>query len=555
MPASPDHRLIAGDYSGERQAARARLAGLIVAIAVTSGAWAGADLGTADRAFAAGENDEALTLYEELLAEDSSNVHALVRSAMLLSWDRRYNEAVARYDRALTLQPDHPKAQLERAKVLSWDRRFNDAAAAFRVLAKRDPADVDARLGLARALSWSGKQPPARLEYQGILDRDPENAYAMVGVAQTYAWSGNPKTARTWYTRALETRPEMKEALLGLAYLDLAAGDLTEAALKAGELESRLPDDGDVQELQRAVGRARAPWVRGSFDHLEDTDDNDLTRYGVESGWVPWARIGLTFGVARYDMEDPSGTASVDALYGVLGWRLAAKHDLKFRLGGNRREDSTGNTSDIAVGGLTYTWDFLPTWQLRASARRNSFIYSVGILDGPGNIIEVYDLFVEGRPVERWRVAAGAGTWDISDGNRRQNAEAGAWYGWSPGRTRIEAGYQFRYLNYDEDLDSGYFDPQNFTANLAQFRAWGNFGSSRAYYNARLEAGFQSFTQSGVEVSNDQVFGVHGLAGVPVGHGLAFEAFASYSNFALQSATGFESRQFGFLLRWRPGGR
>ncbi len=524
---------------------------LALALAIPVLAGAETDLAQADRAFEAGDHAAALTGYERVLEQDASNPHALLRSGMLLSWERRYDEALERYDRLLAREPDNERASLERAKVLSWDRRYEEAAAAFAVLLERDPGNIDARLGRARTLSWSGRQEPARAEYLAVLDEQPDSAEAMVGIAQTWAWSGRPEQARPWYERALRTRPDMREARLGLAYLDLWHGGRAAATESVRRLRADYPDDGEVAELAEAYRKAGAPWVRGTYDRIEDTDDNDLNIWRAEGGWWPLGRADLRVGWALWDMRAPGRSAEVQQLWAVLGWRPIADHLFSFRLGNDRRELTVGDSDNETVGGVTWTWDALPAWDVIAAVQHDTFKYSTDILDGPGNTIDTYEAKTEGRVGERWRVTGAIGGWDISDGNSRLTLDAGTAYGFEVGRIRMEAGYDFRFMDYDRDLDSGYFDPQDFTAHLLHARGRGRFAADRAYWDALLMTGVQSFTLGGIDVSNDRVFGVQGLVGTRIAESFDLELYARVTDYAQQTATGFESREFGLRLRWQ----
>jgi hypothetical protein len=85
-------------------------------------------------------------------------------------------------------------------------------------------------------------------------------------------------------------------------------------------------------------------------------------------------------------------------------------------------------------------------------------------------------------------------------------------------------------------------------------RAFGPLLQTKAYWDLTLEGGLQSFDQSAVHVSNDQVLGGSALLGYPLTEALALEATYFHSDYALQSATGFSSRQFGLRVRYRLGG-
>lgn len=534
---------------------RASVGSILVVIALLGANHVAADesLEAARRAFNAGDNQRALTLYEEVLVADPDNVDALVHSAMLLSWEQRFDEALARYDRCLALEPDHPKALLERAKVLSWNRRFDEAAGAFRELLERDPSDREARLGLARSLSWSGDQPAAREQYRLLLDADGEDAAAMVGMAQTHAWSSENARAREWYARALQQQPGMKDAEVGLAYLDLWSGAPSTARGRADRLERNFPDDPEVEDLRQAIDRAHAPWVRSSYDAIDDTDGNELGILRVEGGLGFVGDLDFRVGYARWDMRDGlDRSASTDGLYGVLGWNLAPAQRLELRAGLDRIENTAGSDDTQGVGGITWIYRPEGPWQLRAALRRDPYLYSTEILDN-GILIDALELGGYWKPTDRWRVDGSLGFWELSDGNARTNLLASGFYGWRLRPLTLEAGYALQYQNYTENLSNGYFDPQGFIANLAVGRARGKFGSTRHYWEAEATVGLQSFELGGIEVSNDTVLGGRLLAGFPFGAGITLELYFNRTDYALQSASGFSSNGGGLRLRWQGG--
>jgi len=72
-------------------------------------------LQAADESFDAGDYPVALALYDQLLATDPGNVHALLRSGLIHSWESRYDDALQRYARLLELDPGNRAALRERA--------------------------------------------------------------------------------------------------------------------------------------------------------------------------------------------------------------------------------------------------------------------------------------------------------------------------------------------------------------------------------------------------------------------------------------------------------
>ncbi len=516
-----------------------------------------ADLAEAEAAFEAGDQARALALYEEVLRDAPDAVPALVHSGMLLSWDKKYAEAIQRYDRALRLEPGHPQASLERAKVLSWSGKNAEAAEAFRAMLTRRFQDRDARLGLARSLSWGGHQAEARHEYNVLLQRDPKDIEALVGTAQTHAWSGDLVNARREYEKALAVQPDARDALLGLAYVDLWNGDRAAADRTGSALHARFPDDPEVADLRREVGKAGKPWVTGGYTSLEDTDDHSMDTLRLETGFG-FRLFDLGFGAVRYDLGHPlEGDSTIQGFYGTAAFRPTPRQLATARLGAERLEPPGVERHTETVYGLAWTYGIGGLWQVQAGFDHDPYRYSTAILLNQVTVDE-WRLRGDAAPWPAWRFSGGysRGTLDALGAdveNDRNGFDLGGWYRQPFGRISTEFGYIFRYLDYAHDLDLGYFDPQDFTSHLLQGRAFGPFGSSKAYWDLSLEGGLQSFDLTGEHVSNDQVLGGSALFGYPVTDALAVEATFLASDYALQSATGFRSRQAGLRLRWRLG--
>jgi tetratricopeptide (TPR) repeat protein len=487
------------------------------------------DPAAADEAFDAGENAKALELYDQILARAPYDVHALLRSGMLLSWDRRYDEALARYDKALTIEPRDTRVKLERGKVLLW----------------------------------SGHYEQCRPVFASVLKDDPKEVWALVGTAQSYAWTEQPARSIPWYQRALAIQPDMKEAQFGLASAELQTGDTTKAAARVKELKAKYPDDKEIQELDRAVRRARAPWISLGFDHLDDSDDNRMTTWRLEGGFALPARLDLRFGLTRTDLHGPipagqpnpatdDANGSADSLYGVLGWQVAPRQRGEFRAGAIRLEDSSASTRTAAIGGVTWTFP-MDTWDGRASVARDPFLYSPQILD---NRIDVTSLAfgAYGPAGKHVQVETNAGAWDMSDGNRRWSADAGAWYVWHWHKNTLMVGPVVRTLNYTKDLDNGYFDPSSLLAAVLSFRSNGAVGKSAWSYEAAVEAGAQSYTFNGARTTGKPLFSAYGLLARPLTRGISFDVYAGWTNSSTASGPGFTSINYGARLRFTIGG-
>jgi hypothetical protein len=264
--------------------------------------------------------------------------------------------------------------------------------------------------------------------------------------------------------------------------------------------------------------------------------------------------IGLGFTVAQYEMEDLTDRASIQNLEGSLTLTPGRGQEIGLRLGLDRREDTSGNESSDGLGRVDYVWGLDRRFNVRLSAGRDAIRYSPTLTDN-GILVDDFVASAGARFGSRWRADVATSAASISDGNDRAALVAG--FSFRPPVTGVvlETGYRGRYLDYDQDLDSGYFDPQQFTSHLGQVRASGGIAATRHTYSVTFEAGVQSFTSGDVKVNNDTVFIASGTLGLSLGRGSVLEFFAGFSDYAAQTASGFESSRFGLRYRFKGTGR
>ncbi len=507
------------DDMSERRANPLRSLGRVVAVLLLAGlpALAGG-VEDAERAWNSGDHAAAFELYEQVLVDDPDNFQALLRTAKILSWSGRFEQAVERYDRALDVNPDDRDALLGRAQTLSWDRRFGEARVRFKGLIRRDDQNVDAWLGLARTYAWSARSTQAREAYQDVLDVDPGNV----------------------------------DARIGLAYLDLWAGEIGSAAEQAVALDREYPDHAEVGKLYDAVSRSAGAWWSIDASYLDDTDDNELTRFLVRGGLGLGRQIRLDLGAGRYEMSGPAGDTSVDNVNATLRFRPSRGQRLSATLGVDFLTRTDDSTESEPLGGLSYTAGLDRRWQVHASAMRHTIRYSSPITDN--NIhFDQLEVRVNGGVGDRFTLHAGGGVADFSDDNDRVTASAGFLYRLPVRKVRMQAGYTARWMDYDLDSGNGYFAPQDFLAHLAQLRVADEYGKRGNYYRLYLDAGVQSFTLSGVDVDDDTVVVLGGTAGFPVAARMTLEVYAEHGDYAATTASGFESTVVGVRLLWRAG--
>jgi tetratricopeptide (TPR) repeat protein len=500
-----------------------------------------------------GNGAAAIAEYDRLLSSAPNDVELLNESAQQLSWQGRYAEAIARYDRALAIAPDNRFALLERAKVLSWARRYEESVRAFERLLQLEPTNLDARLGLARVRSWSGGLTAARADYQSILADHPGNRDALLGMAQTYAWSGDLGEARNRYQVLRAGAEYDKDADLGTAYLDLWEDDLGSASQTAARLKAWYPDDRDVDALWRATRSASAPWLAVSWDQMDDTDRNLLTTTLYEAAARMPNGVGLRLAYADYEVRTAGEEGSIGSMQLSADFSPRVRHQIEVMGGVDRLERPQAPGHFVTDWGLSYRFPLGGDWNGFLSGRREPYRYSVPLIDNR-IVVDSYGFGASGKLSDRWHVAADGNVWSVSDGNDRLAATASAGYRWTASGQTLDAGGAFRWLDWRKDLNSGYFDPSNFTSLGATFRAFGPISAARHVgYDLSLEAGVQSFDFAGKKTSGDPYYLAVARLGWQINAAGRLELFGEAGSYASEGAQEWRYTRAGARLVWRFG--
>lgn len=534
---------------------RAALLGLALCtvLAPLAGATDADVLARARAAAAAGDTARAVALYDGLLAGAPDDVTLLNESAQQLSWAGRYDEALARYQRVLSARPDDRFALVERAKVLSWSGRYRESTDAFRALLAANPSDTEARLGLARSLSWSGDQAAARAEFERILAARPDDYEALLGLARTYAWSGRLDEARRLYQQAASATTDDKDARVGIAYLDLWEGDLGSAWVASGRLAAAYPGDRDVADLDQALRRALAPWFAAGWDQMEDTERNLLTASRLEvNGRLPNG-MGIGISYVDYDVRSAGERGTIDSLQARVDWSPRRRHRLEAMFGTDRLGRPGQSGHFVSDWGLRYAFPVALSWNGSIGARREPYRYSVPLIDNR-IVVDSVTASVSGTLREDWLVNAGIDSWDVSDGNRRVAGDMQVRRRWRLGGSTVEAGGALRWLDWQYDLDSGYFDPSAFLSVGAIGHAFGSLpGYASVSYDLSLEAGLQSFDFGGAETRGDPYYLATGRLTWQAARTLNVELFAEAGSYASEGSEDWRYTRAGLRLVWQPG--
>lgn len=212
---------------------------------------------------ALGQLDEALAVFDSLLAKQPDNAsfwlnralvlmrkgqldsaeeslrHAIAIKPKLVSAHynlgklsakkKRYEQAENTYAKVLQLQPKHLKAAVNRGVMLSKLERFDDAITAYRFAVSIAPSHVPAHYNLAMALRKRNRLEEARSEYEIILELDGEHSGALLNLGVVYSKMGKSDRAAELFDKALDYEPGNYKTRFNLA-LQLKKMDRLEEA-------------------------------------------------------------------------------------------------------------------------------------------------------------------------------------------------------------------------------------------------------------------------------------------------------------------------------------
>jgi biofilm PGA synthesis protein PgaA len=380
--------------------------------------------------------EEALALYDDVLAADPTLWEARVGKLYALQTLRRWKEADAWLDYLYAHTPDtmvvqgrsvlHPeKFQLRAAHAwyLAHQHRTRDAESAFHSLAIDAPADLEIRNGLAHMSLWRGWPRLSMQEFDILETLAPDYTPAMTGRAMTLNSLAQKEQAREIVADLLEREPHNVYA------------QQTHRALQ-------------VEQMRE--------WRTGVYAHREDSESSDLR--------------------LRTELSTPLGLNT--RLFSYVLWRRT------------HYDDSPDSTSTFRRAGIGLDHIVNADWRLRP-------VVSINYDDGrdPGAALRV-----DYTPTDHWAFGVfGDSFADGIDGRAHAaGIEAHAYGGdavWRQSEWR-QAGVWYTRTVFSDDNDrdelvAGY--EQNLfvkhdwrmRAFLNLYATWNSMGDQTVYFNPK----------------------------------------------------------------------
>ena len=548
-----------------------------------------ASLPRADSAWRAGAYPLATSLYEAIVAPDSSSHIAVYRLATLRSWDSRLDESITLFRRYVTLEPRYTEARLSLARVLGWSGRYSDAIAIYDSVITSEPANRDAVLGRAQTLAWAGRfsealaaykqwtiaHPSDRdasvdyaraLSWSGQLD-DAESMYAQLaktgnanatkGLARVIGWRGDYQRSEHTWRQVLITDPRDPEALTGLAQVLSWQGRQADAESSLQAALRVNPAYGDARALLRWVQADLRPSVTMAGISGNDSDHNRSTSllfdYIVRAPWNGTVGTRYTKKWANFAATD----SRADAVNVFSRWQPAATSWQVQVDAGVTRHSSTllptpARPQTIANGALRASGNLGRSLAITVGASRAPFD-ETALLIASGVVSSEMAGEAEIALPARFSMSGAASHARLTGGARENSRNAfSSTLRWAHNR-RWSLAVGARQFGYDTTSSDGYFAPKRYT--LAEGSGRGRLGGDLGWNaDGELGLGRQSIEFFGSSAGSRLAERVALTAGYRFDPAHEFSASGGWANVAAPGQTGgSEYRAYTFSLRARVG--
>ncbi len=171
-----------------------------------------------------GRYAEAEILLRQVVARVPGNLEAADALALLLEFEKKYDEAIAAYAAVLEDDTDSPYVHNRIGTLQLLARRYKEAIGELLRAQALDPSDTRGILPLAQAYEGAGDAKSALESYEGLIQKEPANLEARFHRARLQQKEGNPAQALKGYQEIIDLATgrgavtEREAAILTLVY-------------------------------------------------------------------------------------------------------------------------------------------------------------------------------------------------------------------------------------------------------------------------------------------------------------------------------------------------
>jgi tetratricopeptide (TPR) repeat protein len=504
----------------------------------------------AEARVAAGEDDHRRSIDLYLTAIEMKPAvlsQVAIELAHQYTWAELPDSAIYWYEYVLLGHPDNFDARLGIGRALAWGDRLEEAVAYYEALLPQSGARRnDVLVGLAKVKSWQQDEAAAERMYREVLAADPKHHDARLGLAEIMIWSDRPRKAQRIYEEMLAEDPNDEEAIKGLAMAQSAAGR-SDVALRT------LESGGDELSGERESIDSRGA-VRNSNTFLfrDNTTDGDYRALVVDVNIMATnlTRLGAEYTVGRMRQD---GRPDIARNQIMLPFQQRLSETLALTLSPGYQWNAF---DPVVVPPATapvdnfdlFVWDayvtITPVDWVRVDAGNGRQTLTI-----PQSVFEHVHLTTTTGGLD-WRLSQRVVTFlapsyrTYSDGNSR--FAVGERVEWTPPvrvpideRNEIILYQNLEYMNFEQQLDNGYFNPDSWIQLLGGLRWITDIGSR---LNLNIAGAMGSEKEEGGDWASTGSFEVE--VAWEVGRNSSLRAGFVHSGSRLAAADGFRSTGF-----------
>ena len=225
-----------------------------------------------------GDQQQAMTIAQQLLARDPKFVPALKLKAMLLEESGQNTQAAAAYEDALNLAPKDPDLLL---KTGIYKLTSRDVSQAIRLLlrcTKLSPGDADAHYYLAQAYHLNNQDDLALAAIHQSEKLDPKNPSVWQKYGELLCSTGDCAGGLRWLTRAQQADATLPRLDYDIAVANFQLMDLPGTIEHASRALQAHPDDLKALRLLATANVKLARWQEAdaAFNKFLTFEPGDL---------------------------------------------------------------------------------------------------------------------------------------------------------------------------------------------------------------------------------------------------------------------------------------
>jgi Flp pilus assembly protein TadD len=231
----------------------------------------------ADAAYARGDVQQAIRLYEELVKAKPDSVEARTNLGVALARAGRYNDAIVQYHEALKRAPQNPSVLLDLA--LAWYKQavFDKAATELELLRARHPENRQSLYLLADCYLRLGRDRDAVALLQPAHDADSHDRAVNFALGKALIDAGQIEKGKALIEEVAKTAGSSEVDLLTGA-AQLAARDSKDAVITIHKALEAAPDLPGAWSLygRALLDNGDREGARASFERALQADPNDF---------------------------------------------------------------------------------------------------------------------------------------------------------------------------------------------------------------------------------------------------------------------------------------